>query len=151
MVSAHRGRGCGLADPQGEHAALTVLGAALRRGGQPSQALVVFQEASGLATENSFVYYASDALVEMTEAHLTLGDLDAAIDQGTAAVELARRIGYRENLALALDALGRAHFASGGIARARELWRDAITIFTELGHQDEASALATRLNSREST
>jgi transcriptional regulator with XRE-family HTH domain/tetratricopeptide (TPR) repeat protein len=136
-------------DSSGEHAALISLGAALRRGGQPAQALAVLREALETATDESLAYYESDALVEMTEARLTLGDCEAAINDGTAAVELARRLGYRENEALALDALGRAQLASGRPAKARSLWREAMTIFSELGKKDEANAVAARLKPRD--
>ena len=129
----------------GEHAALICLGAALRRDGQPAQALVIFREALETATDQSLGYYESDALVEMTEARLALGEFQAAITDGTAAVELARKLGYRENEALALDALGRAQLAGGHPAEARAVWRDAITIFSELGKESEAKAVAARL------
>ncbi len=132
----------------GEHAALICLGAALRRGGQPAQALAVIQEALETATNDSLAYYESDALIEMTEARLTLGELQAAISDGTTAVELARRLGYRENEALALDALGRAELASDHPAKAQALWRDAMKIFTELGRKDEAKAVAARIKPR---
>jgi transcriptional regulator with XRE-family HTH domain/tetratricopeptide (TPR) repeat protein len=128
-----------------EHAALICLGAALRRGGQPAQALAVLREALETATDESLAYYESDALVEMTEARLSLGESEAAINDGIAAVELARRLGYRENEAQALDALGRAQLASGRPAQARSVWREAMTIFTELGKTDESSAVAARL------
>jgi tetratricopeptide (TPR) repeat protein/DNA-binding XRE family transcriptional regulator len=128
-----------------EHAALICLGAALRRGGRPAQALTVLREALATSTDESLAYYESDALVEMTEARLSLGESEAAIKDGTAAVELARRLGYRENEALALDALGRAQLASGRPAKARSLWREAVTIFSELGKTNEANAVAARL------
>jgi tetratricopeptide (TPR) repeat protein len=129
----------------GEHAALVSLGATLRRGGQPAEALAVLGEALETATDESLAWYESDALVETTEARLALGQFEAAIDDGAAAVELARRIGYRENEALALDALGRALLASGHPAKARALWSDALTIFSELGKQSEADEVAARL------
>lgn len=133
----------------GEHAALICLGAALRRDGQPAQALAVFREALETATDQSLAYYESDALVEMTEARLTLGEFEAAINDGTRAVDLARRLGYRENEALALDGLGRAQLASGHPAKARALWRDAMAIFSELGRNNEAKAVAARLKPRD--
>jgi len=133
------------ANSSGEHAALISLGAALRRGGQPARAITVLREALETATDESLAYYESDALVEMTEARLSLGESGAAIKDGTVAVELARRLGYRENEALALDALGRAQFASGRPAKSRSLWREAMTIFIELGKTNEASAVAAKL------
>jgi len=131
----------------GEHGALISLGAALRRGGKPAQALSILREALETATGESLPYYESDALVEMTEARLSLGESEAAVSDGTAAVELARRLGYRENEALALDALGRAQLASGRPAKARSLWCEAMDIFSELGKENEANAIAARLMS----
>jgi tetratricopeptide (TPR) repeat protein/DNA-binding XRE family transcriptional regulator len=138
-----------LGNARGEHAALISLGAALRRGGQPAQALAACQEALEMATDESLAGYESDALIEITEARLALGESDAAVSDGAAAVELARRLGYRENEALALDALGRAELASGRVARATAHWRDAITIFSELGLKNEANAVAGRLKSHD--
>jgi transcriptional regulator with XRE-family HTH domain/tetratricopeptide (TPR) repeat protein len=131
----------------GDRAALICLGAALRRGGQPAQALAVFQEALETVTNDSLAYYESDAFVEMTEARLALGEFQAAINDGTAAVELARKLGYRENQALALDALGRAQLASGHPAKAHAAWRGAMNIFSELGRNNAAKAVAARLKS----
>ena len=102
-----------------------------------------------MATDDRLASYESDALIEITEARLALGEFEAAVSDGAAAVELARRLGFRENEALALDALGRAHLACGRVTQATAHWRDAVTIFTELGREDEANAIAARLKSQD--
>ena len=75
------------------------------------------------------------------------GDLDEAMEQYEAAVELARRLGDRNLLSLALINLGAGHHDLGQHAAARRNWRQAAELAAALGHRQREAVVLNNLAS----
>ena len=73
------------------------------------------------------------------------GDLDEAMDHYEAAVTLARRLGDRDLLAVALINIGAGHHDLGQHAAARRNWREAADLASALGHRQREAVVLNNL------
>jgi tetratricopeptide (TPR) repeat protein len=71
-----------------------------------------------------------------------IGDHARAIECFGRTLDLVRDTGDRYNEAYTLSHLGDTHHAAGAPAIARDAWRQALDIFTDLGHPDAVSVRA---------
>jgi tetratricopeptide (TPR) repeat protein/transcriptional regulator with XRE-family HTH domain len=89
-----------------------------------------------LMIENGDDDGAADAWDSLGFALHHLGDLPAAVRCYQRALELYRALGHRYYLATTLSHLGQTHRAAGHLDLARQVWQDALDIFTELRRPD---------------
>jgi DNA-binding SARP family transcriptional activator/tetratricopeptide (TPR) repeat protein len=129
-------------DRTGEAYALTALGAAALRqvqlsAGYHEQALTLFRETGDRSGE-------AEARNSLGKLFLRTGQADQGRAQHTAALALATQIGSKYQQAGAHEGLARALHACGDPGRARYHWRQALTLYTDLG-VPEADQLRTEL------
>ncbi len=73
------------------------------------------------------------------------GDLDHAMEHGEVAVRVARALGDRDLLSVALINLGAAHHDMGRTRAARRHWREAAELADALGHRQREAAVHNNL------
>ena len=73
------------------------------------------------------------------------GDLDHAMEHGEAAVRVARGLGDRDLLSVALVNLGAGHHDMGRLRAARRHWREAAELAATLGHRQREAAVLNNL------
>ncbi|MFI6820505.1 tetratricopeptide repeat protein [Micromonospora sp. NPDC050187] len=117
-----------LGDRRSEAAVLSTLGVALLCAGTLSEAGKRFRESLRLSRELSSPYFEVQARIGLSRIHVVGGLLDAARSEATAAVDQARRIGYRNLEGEALLALARACVAVGRDEEAARCCREALAI-----------------------
>jgi transcriptional regulator with XRE-family HTH domain/tetratricopeptide (TPR) repeat protein len=129
-------------DRYGEGLALTTTGTLSQLRGRLSDAIGQYQLALSALREADSVVHVGEVLFALCQARLKLGQLDAAVDEATAAAELNRQTGHRQNEAGAMAVLGRALRDRGHPEQARRHWLGAMAIFTELGDPQAAEVAA---------
>lgn len=127
----------------GEAEVLDNLGIAHRRQGRYQQAVDHHQRAVALFREIGDRYCEATALSSLGETHHAVGQFDGARIQHTAALMLATEIDHRYEQARAHNGLAHTHHAAGDRDRARQHWREAFTLYTDLGvpEADDVRAL----------
>jgi DNA-binding SARP family transcriptional activator/tetratricopeptide (TPR) repeat protein len=113
--------------------ALTRMGDVCLCQGSPDDATGYLQQAQALFQEMGDRSGEADALNSLGEVLIATGQLDGAHTRHAAAFELARPIGDKYQQARALGGLGSAYHAGGDQDQARRYWRQALSLFTELG------------------
>jgi tetratricopeptide (TPR) repeat protein len=83
-------------------------------------------------------------LAHLAAVHLARGEVDRAVRGYGEAVDLARSLGDKYLLADASDGWGQALQAAGRHLQAQAAWTEALTLFTDIGH-DRAASIRRRL------
>lgn len=107
-------------------------------------ALLACEQALSLYRELGDLHGQADSLDSIGHAHHRLGEHQQAIARYRHALQLYRDIGARYWEATILSHLGDAHAAAAGPGPARDCWRQALRILTELDHPD-AEQVRTKL------
>jgi tetratricopeptide (TPR) repeat protein len=118
-----------LANRNGLASVLDSLGALAHRMGERDRATAYYEKALA-------IFRASEDHVSEAWVLNGLGEAASAaeaVEHHTAALELATAHGVRDARARAHAGLGRAHETLGDLARAREHYREALTVYAELG------------------
>jgi tetratricopeptide (TPR) repeat protein/transcriptional regulator with XRE-family HTH domain len=84
----------------------------------------------------------AESLQALATIHLETGRYQEAIDRAEAALHLARSYTNKQREGQILIDLGRIKAATGQLAQARDLWRQAADLLHPLSPNDEAAALA---------
>ena len=117
----------------GEATALDNLGHVYFRQGHYPQAAEHHRQALALFREIGYRGGEARALNGVGETHHATGQLREAWIQHTAALTLASQIGDRYEQARAHDGLAHTHHATGDPDQARQHWRQALALYTDLG------------------
>ncbi|WP_155373880.1 ATP-binding protein [Catellatospora vulcania] len=130
--------GCRAAgDPAGQGSALAALASVHRHTGRPAEALDDLGRALALGRDTSDRGLETESLNGLGETLRTLGRPGDALERHRAALDLAEHTGDRFEQARALEGIGDALAAQAAAGQvpgaAREHWRRALTIYTELG------------------
>ena len=123
-----------IGDRAGEARALGNLGTVYQRQGRCEQAVDHRQQALALFREMGDRAGEAETLNGLGETLHAIGQLSEARIHHTIALTLATEIGNRYEQARAHDGL--AHQASGDPHRARQHWREAFTLYADLGVPD---------------
>jgi tetratricopeptide (TPR) repeat protein/transcriptional regulator with XRE-family HTH domain len=127
-----------------ENDILNELGLAELRQGQHQQAAHTLQHALELATSSGSLSLQAQVLNSLGEAHLCAAlPADARARYGTA-LDVASGTGAKREQARAHHGLGQTYHDCGDTRNARRHWREAFTLYTELG-APEADLIRTRL------
>ena len=124
-----------------ELVALVGLATAQLRLGHPDRAVALAEHAALGADTGGFRVVAAQARTVLLDAHLTAGDLAAALAEGARALDLHHAAGHRHGEARTALLLGRARHAVGDPAAA-DSWKDALTLFSALGAPETEDAEA---------
>jgi DNA-binding SARP family transcriptional activator/tetratricopeptide (TPR) repeat protein len=128
------GRGVGGAE------ALTDLGDVYRRQGRHKEAADRHREALALFRETADRGGEAKALNGLGETLYATGNPDEAGAQHAAALRLAVETGERYEEARAYSGLAHCHLATADDEQARHHWRQALTLYTDLGVPDADDA-----------
>ncbi|MGK5671321.1 AfsR/SARP family transcriptional regulator [Micromonospora sp. URMC 106] len=111
--------------------------------GEPGEAIARHEEALTAMRDAGDRYAEAICIANLGEAHAELGDHERAILRFRDAVRLHLATGNEHGRARTLLALGRSLGALGDTDGARSCWREALTVFDELGdpEADEIRAL----------
>lgn len=82
-----------------------------------------------------------DALRNLAEAYLGLGELELASAHAGEALAEARRVNNRYIESYCWETLGRSHQALGEMTLAYQAYQQALSLFAERGHDDKTLAL----------
>ncbi|ROP33580.1 tetratricopeptide repeat protein [Couchioplanes caeruleus] len=134
-----------LGNRTGELAALDNLGVLHTRLGRPTQAAEYHQQALTGFRETGFRGCEPWSLNGLGEAAHAVGRPADALAHHTAAHTIAAEAGGRDQQARALTGLGHAHEALGNLDLAREHYRHALLLWTDLG-LPEADQVRVRLS-----
>jgi tetratricopeptide (TPR) repeat protein/transcriptional regulator with XRE-family HTH domain len=126
----------------GEAFAQNAIGAIHAQRGRTGDALGCYQQAQQVFREANDIASLSETLADLSALYLKQHQFHEAIVAATEAVGLSRQSGSRRIEARALALLGRAHRDRAEPQQAQQCWRDAMAIFTDLGHPqaDEIAA-----------
>jgi DNA-binding SARP family transcriptional activator/tetratricopeptide (TPR) repeat protein len=121
-----------IGDRESELIALHGLGVARRAQGQYGPATDCLEQALDLARETDDHNYQFEALHSLGYIRRATGHPADALTRHHAAHDLARDLGQPADQARALDGLAHAHSDLGQHRQAREYWRHALNILTDL-------------------
>jgi tetratricopeptide (TPR) repeat protein len=136
-------------DRMAECDALSALGLVCLRTGRHTDALDHLRAALVLARRSGYRSREIGALNGLGEAVQATGCPDDAHQHHSTALRLARELDNRDQQARALAGIGDACQATGRPDLARDSWRQALTLYTDLG-VPEAADLRARLAAQES-
>jgi tetratricopeptide (TPR) repeat protein len=111
------------------------MGLALRRRDEPAQAVEALGRWLAITGETGDRHGSSQALSNLGNAHLALGDLAAARSAHERAVEIDRELGHVRGLGIALVNLGCVHYELGDLERTRELNLEALPLHRQAGNR----------------
>jgi DNA-binding SARP family transcriptional activator/Tfp pilus assembly protein PilF len=136
-----------LADPTGEAYALTNLAGVDLRQGRHRQAAERCRQAQELSRKTGNRAGEADALNGTAEVLLATNAQAGARTSLTSALNLASQISDKYEQARAHNGLARSYHATSDSDRASQHWRQALTLYTELGapESDEVRAHLARL------
>jgi tetratricopeptide (TPR) repeat protein len=128
----------------GEADALNQLGLVHAALGDHHRALDLHDQAMEIATGDGIRELQVQVLNAMGGTQLGLGRPERALGCHRRALTMSRQLDQRYEQARAHDGIGRCLAANGELTAARKHWRNAVSLYTDLGTA-EASAVADRL------
>lgn len=106
---------------------------------RPHEALAAARQALGILVDIDDVPGQASVLKTLGLVHHKLGEYREAVNQYERALAIYHQVADRYDQATTLDRLGDAYEAAGDEATARDAWRQAHRILTELSHPDAAA------------
>ncbi|GAA3993502.1 BTAD domain-containing putative transcriptional regulator [Allokutzneria multivorans] len=129
-------------DKWGNAAVTIAIGSAHLALGELAQARASYREAMNAARRAGFVRHEVDAAIGLARTGLRAKTTGQAIAYARTAVEQAREHGIRIRQAEAMHVLGLLLHETGEVESAREQWRLAEVMFTEMGVHSAATVRA---------